>query len=272
MPDAQVNGTTLHYQLDGPADAPVLVLSHSLFFNADMFAHQVEGLGDRYRILRYDHRGQGRSAAATSQDELSMDTLAEDLSALLTALEIDRAHIAGNSMGGFIALRMAARHPEQTISAVALGSSAEAEHKLEDFTPLVEHMKTAGTGDVIDTLMFIMFGDESLAADGARAAERDRWRDAMLGLDASIGMAAHGVIHRTSVLEELADTAVPVLALAGETDHAYEVALSANIAEAAPKGTYQVVPGTGHSVALERPDITNAALAAWVDAMELHAR
>jgi 3-oxoadipate enol-lactonase len=271
MPTAQVNGTTLHYELDGPPDAPVIVFSHSLFFDGDMFVHQVAALADRFRILRYDHRGQGRSAAAGDQSELDMDVLTEDLSALLSQLGIARAHVAGNSMGGFIALRMATRHPEQTLSAIVLGSSAEQEHKLAEFEPLVEHMKEHGTADVIDTLMYIMFGDATLALEGddERTAERDRWRAHMLDLDASIGLAAHGVIHRSSVLDELADTEVPILVLAGETDHAYEQALSARIAQAAPRATWQVIAGAGHSVALERPEPVNAAIVAWADALAL---
>jgi 3-oxoadipate enol-lactonase len=269
MPTAEVNGTTLHYELDGPDDAPVIVFSHSLFFDSAMFVHQVDGLGDRYRVLRYDHRGQGRSAAAGSQDELDMDTLTEDLSALLTALDIDRAHIAGNSMGGFIALRMAARHPDQTASAIVLGSSAEEEHKLADFEPLVEHLKVHGTGDVIDTLMHIMFGDDTLGADPASdtGTERDRWRASMLELPPAIGLAAHGVIHRGPVLSELADCQVPMLVLAGETDHAYEQALSEHIATTAPEARWQVVAGAGHSVALEQPAAVNDAIDAWVGSL-----
>lgn len=270
MPTAQVNGTTLYYELDGPSEAPV-VFSHSLFFDSDMFAHQATALSDRFRVLRYDHRGQGRSAAAGTQDELDMDVLTADLSALLSELDIARAHVAGNSMGGFIALRMAARHPEQTVSGIVMGSSAEAEHRRAEFEPLVEHMKQHGTADVIDTLMYIMFGDASLALDAAdeRGNERDRWRSYMLDLDASIGMAAHGVIHRTAVLEELADTEVPLLVLAGETDHAYEQALSERIAQTAPRATSQVIEGAGHSVALERPEAVNAAILAWADALAL---
>jgi 3-oxoadipate enol-lactonase len=265
MATAQVNGTTLHYELDGPQDAPVIAFSHSLFFDGDMFVHQVDELADRFRILRYDHRGQGRSAAAGDQDELDMDVLTEDLSALLRELGIDRAHIAGNSMGGFIALRMAARHPEQTRSAIVMGSSAEEEYKLAEFEPLVEHVKEHGTGEVIDTLMYIMFGDETLAADASseRGAERDRWRASMLALPPSIGMAAHGVIHRSSVLAELGSSDVPILVLAGETDHAYEQQLSENIASTAPRASLEVVEGTGHSVALERPEPVNAAIARW---------
>jgi 3-oxoadipate enol-lactonase len=81
-----------------------------------------------------------------------MDTLAEDAAALIEALDLAPCHFVGNSMGGFIALRLAA----------AMGSSAEEEYKKEDFGPLVSHLQEHGTTEVIDLLMYIMFGDTTM--------------------------------------------------------------------------------------------------------------
>jgi 3-oxoadipate enol-lactonase len=161
-------------------------------------------------------------------------------------------HVLGNSMGGFVALRLAARHPGLVRSAVAMGSSAEQEHSLEQFAPLVEHMQAHGTGEVIDTLMHIMFGDTTLAA--ADHPARDRWRQYMLALPPSIGDAAHEVIHRKRIVEELRSVSLPVLAIAGAEDHAYPPPISSeNIAEATG-GRHVTVEGAGHSVALERAE------------------
>ncbi len=252
-----VNGTELYVQDVGPRDAPALLLCHSLFFNADMFAAQVERFSGEYRVVSYDSRGQGRSAPA-SLEEQDMDTLAEDAAALIEELGLAPCHVIGNSMGGFIALRLAARRPELLRSAVALGSSADAEGKQAEFGPLVEHMQQHGTGDVIDTLMYIMFGDTSLAE---RPQYTGPWREFMLGLDNAIGDSAHAVVYRTGMREELAGARVPVLAIVGTEDHAYEPPLSEAIAAAAPQGRVVVVPGAGHSVALETPEEVNALLA-----------
>lgn len=105
-----VNGTELHVQDVGPRDAPALLFCHSLFFDADMFAAQVERFSGEYRVVSYDSRGQGRSAAATLEEQ-GMDTLAEDAAALIEQLGLAPCHVIGNSMGGFIALRLAARRP-----------------------------------------------------------------------------------------------------------------------------------------------------------------
>lgn len=257
MTMVSVNGTELYVQDVGPRDAPALVFCHSLFFNADMFAAQVERFSAEYRVVTYDNRGQGRSAPAPVE-QLDMDTLADDAAALIETLGLAPCHFLGNSMGGFVALRLAARRPELLRSAVALGSSGDEEGKKAEFGPLVEHMQEHGARNVIDTLMYIMFGDTSLAE---RPELTGPWREYMVGLGRSIGDAAHGVVYRTAVREELAGTSVPVLAVAGAEDHAYEVPLSEGIAATAPNGRCVVVQGVGHSVALEAPEEVNLLLA-----------
>lgn len=259
MPEIAVNGTQLYYEEYGPRDRPALVFSHSLFFDHTMFHRQVERFSSEYRVVVYDHRGQDRSAQAPLE-ELDMDTLAEDAAALIEELGLARCHFVGNSMGGFIAARLAARRPDLLLSAVIVGSSAEAEGKVDDFGPLVVHLQQHGTEEIIDTLMYIMFGDTSLA-EPEREDLREHWRQYMLGLPTTIGDAAHGVVYRKDVLPELADARVPVLAVAGEEDHAYEPVLSQHIAETAPGGRWVAVGQAGHSLAVERPEAVNEHLA-----------
>jgi 3-oxoadipate enol-lactonase len=196
-----------------------------------------------------------------------MDTLADDAAALIEALDLAPCHFVGNSMGGFIALRLAARRPDLLRSAVAMGSSAEEEYKKGDFGPLVSHMQEHGTTEVIDSLMYIMFGDSTMQ-DPEKKRLREEWRDYMLGLPSPIGDAAHGVVYRERVLDELSDATVPVLAIAGEEDHAYEVPLSENIAEASPQGKVVSVSRAGHSLAVEQPEAVNEYLAEHFAAVE----
>src|SRR4051812_35539449 len=259
MPVVDIPGGQLHYEADGPRDAPALVLSHSLFFSSEMFAAQAERFAGEYRVVRYDHRGQGGSSDAPA-DRLDMDTLAADAVALIDALELTPCHFVGNSMGGFVALRIAARHPDRLRSLTVMGSSGEAEGQLAEFEPLVEHIRAQGTADVADTVMQIMFGDTFLS-DPARSAERERWRERIIALGPRVGEAAHGVIHRGDVLDELAGASVPMLVLAGEEDHVYAPELSQRVAEAAPDARMVVVPRAGHSVALEEPAAVNELLA-----------
>ncbi|MCX7171991.1 MAG: alpha/beta hydrolase [Proteobacteria bacterium] len=258
MPKIQVNGTELFYQDEGPRDAPAIVFSHSLFFNADMFHRQAAHFGKAYRVVRYDHRGQGRSAAATLAEQ-DMDTLADDAIALIESLALGKCHVVGNSLGGFVALRLAARRPDLIATCTVLGSSGEAEYKLAEFQPIVDSLQQSGGAPLIDTLMYVMFGDAS-RSDPGFAKELGYWRTYMAKLDASIGDSAYQVVHRQGILGELKGSRVPVLAIAGEEDHAYTVALSQHIADAVIHGRMEVVARAGHSVALESPVRVNALL------------
>jgi len=266
MHTASVNGTTLAYEESGPRDGVPLVFSHSLFFNRGMFRDLVDRFSADHRVIAYDHRGQGDSAPAPAES-LDMDTLTEDAAALIEHLGLGPCHFVGNSMGGFVALRLAARRPDLLRSAVAVGSSAEEEHQLAQFAPLVDHLREHGTTDLIDTTMYIMFGDTTLT-DPDREKLRDEWRDYMLGLTPAIADAAHGVIHRKSIVEELRDTTVPVLAIAGAEDHAYPPPLSSENLAAACRGRHVTVPRAGHSVALEDPATVGAQLARHFAAAE----
>lgn len=251
MQFAPIDGARLAYTDSGPRDAEVFLLSHSLFFDQRMFDPLVARLNEAgYRTIAYDHRGQGQSSPAASRDELSMDNLTEDAAALIGALDCGPVHAVGNSMGGFVTLRLAARHPDLVRTVAALGASCEEEHRLAEFAPLVETLGEHGGAPVIDALMHIMFGDASLADGGVVVEE---WRERMTALGPTIGDCAHQVIHRTRILEELADCPVPVLAVAGAEDHAYPQPISGrNIAEASG-GRDVTVAAAGHSVALESP-------------------
>jgi 3-oxoadipate enol-lactonase len=258
MKHIEVNGARIAYSDAGPTDGEAVLLSHSLFFDHTMFdplGALLNAAG--FRTIAYDHRGQGASSPGTL-DELSMDALAEDAAAVIHALDLGPVHVVGNSMGGFVALRLAVRHPELVRTAAALGSSAEEEYKRDEFAPLVEGLGgPGGAAASVETLLYIMFGDTALANGGPVL---DHWRASMSDLGPSIRDAAYQVIHRTRILEELKGVAVPVLAIAGDEDHVYPQPISGiNIADASG-GTETTIAAAGHSVALEQPAAVAEAL------------
>ena len=255
MPTVKANGVELFYEERGSRNAPAVVLAHSLFLDHRMFEHQLEHLSDRYRVVAYDQRGHGRSRQPADCD-YDMETIANDAACVIEALELHPVHFAGNSMGGFVALRLAARRPDLIRSATAMGSSAEHEYNVEQYQALHTAWKAHGFEPIIDQLMSIMFGDRTLA-DPGKAGMRAFWRAHMAALPDSIGEAAQAVMERKSVLDEIRRAQRPILAISGSEDHAFSTALSENIAQAAPDGRCVVVPGAGHSVALEAPEEVN---------------
>jgi pimeloyl-ACP methyl ester carboxylesterase len=120
MPRIRIHDADLYYEQHG--EGPPLVLIGGLGVNLTYWATTVEALSRRHSILVYDHRGAGRSDA--SPGPYGIEALADDLLALLDALEISQAHLLGHSMGGFVALHLAAHHPERVSRLVLYSTSA----------------------------------------------------------------------------------------------------------------------------------------------------
>lgn len=252
MPTIVVNGTTLAYNDSGPVSGTPIVFSHSLFFDHSMFDDLAAFFSARaFRVIAYDHRNQGRSAAAM-RNHLDMNTLTKDAAGLIEHLQLDPCHFVGNSLGGFVALRLAARRPDLLLTACALGSSAEAESRADEYQSLLDVFEADGPGAIIDVLMHLMFGDTSLAH---RPQLCEQWRKYMQQLPPAISNSIYCVIHRSGIIGELANCRIPVLAIAGSEDHAYPQPISGRSIAAAAGGTEVTIEGAGHSVASERPDV-----------------
>lgn len=105
------DGCHLSWRLEGPVGAPVLVMSHSLGADMDMWALQVRALSQAFQVLRYDTRGHGSSDAPAGA--YSLDRLGRDVVELLAALQIERAHFCGLSLGGMVGQWLGWRAPEK---------------------------------------------------------------------------------------------------------------------------------------------------------------
>ncbi|WP_201615991.1 alpha/beta fold hydrolase [Psychrobacter urativorans] len=127
MPHIQINNAKIYYEDSAPDDTqkPVMVFAHGLLWSTRMYDMQVAHFQDNYRCIVFDFRGQGQSQI--TKDGYDMDTLTEDTIALLNGLNIDKCHFVGLSMGGFMAQRIAIKHPELLLSLILLETSADPE-------------------------------------------------------------------------------------------------------------------------------------------------
>ncbi len=113
----------MRVRMDGPEDAPVLVLSNSLGTTLEMWDAQVERFAKEWRVLRYDTRGHGGSMV--SSGPYSFDQLGGDVVALLHTLQIGRASFCGISMGGFTGLWLGVNAPQRLNHLVVASSAAK---------------------------------------------------------------------------------------------------------------------------------------------------
>jgi len=259
MPLAHVNGADVHYADTGaPADrpdAPVVVFGHGLLFSGWMFSHQVEALRDQYRCVTIDWRSQGHSPAA--RDGHDMDTLTLDLVSLLDELGLDAVHYVGLSMGGFVGLRLAARHPNRVLSLTLLNTSAGPEPSAaarQDWL-LANVYRLVGIGPVRKPVQQIMFSPFSLD-DPVIRARVDEWIGWLKKVDrAGMRRAVYGVFQRLPVADEIGGIRARTLVVVGADDIPTPPDRAKEIAASIKGARLEVVPDCGHSSTVEQPEI-----------------
>jgi 3-oxoadipate enol-lactonase len=109
MPHVEVDGCRLFYRFDGPADAPVVMMSNSLGTTHRMWDPQIPTLTRRFRVLRYDRRGHGQSDAPPGP--YSIERLGRDAVGILDQLGLDRVNWCGLSIGGMVGMWLGVNAP-----------------------------------------------------------------------------------------------------------------------------------------------------------------
>ena len=163
----------LHHQLAGPEGAPVLVLGNSLGTTAEIWDGQLGALCERFRVLRYDHRGHGRSQVPPGP--YTVAELGQDLVALLDGLGIGRVSLCGTSLGGMVGMWLAAHAPERVERLALLCTSAQLGPP-EQWTERAALVRAEGTAALARTM----------AARWFTAAFRRRRRERVAGILATL--------------------------------------------------------------------------------------
>jgi 3-oxoadipate enol-lactonase len=267
MPHIVVNGARLYYESHG-AGPETILFAHGLLWSGEMFAAQVAAFKQRYRCITFDWRGQGRSEV--TRDGYDMETLYADTVALLQALQIARCHFVGLSMGGFIAMRLAARRPDLVAGLILIETTAgpEPAENIPRYRMLNVVARWFGLGLVVDRVMPIMFGRKFLA-DPGRRQERDEWRRRMAA-NHRIGVtrAVTGVITRQGVYDEIGAITAPTLILAGDQDVATPLDKARRIHAGIPHSRLVIIPGAGHTSTVEEPEAVNGAILGFLEGQE----
>jgi pimeloyl-ACP methyl ester carboxylesterase len=258
-----VNGARLWVE-DTGGNGPPLLFSHGLLWSTRMFDAQVAALRHQYRCIAWDHRGQGQSEVPPAR-AISIEQCYEDAVALIEQLGVAPVHLAGLSMGGFVAMRIAARRPDLVRSCILLETSAEAEpaENVPRYRTLNRVARWLGLGVVANKVMPIMFGTTFLT-DPARAVERTRWKQRLSANRRDIWRAVNGVIERDSVVPELGAVTTPTLIVVGDEDVATVPAKAERLHAAIRGSTLVRIPHAGHSSSIEQPERVTAAISAFL--------
>jgi 3-oxoadipate enol-lactonase len=271
MPTERVNGTDLHYEdTEGP-DEPIVFL-HGFLFDGRQYEAQVAGLRDRYRCITVDFRGQGRSAPSPTGYQIEQHMA--DVLAMIRRLDLAPVHLVGLSMGGFVALRIAARQPGllRSLTVVNTSAAAHARAKFPKQLVLAAIARVAGVSlpPVRSGIESEMYG-EAFRKDPTRAAERAVWRQRWARADRSaLVKTLLGFMIRPDIRDELGEVTVPTLIIAGGADTSLPPSFSREIHSRIAGSRLVELPGVGHSSPVEDPDGVTRALEQFLDDVRAH--
>ena len=150
MTQMQKGDFSLHYTIDGAADAPVLVLSNSLGTDLAMWAPQMDALRAQFRVVRYDTRGHGQSSVTPGPYTVAQ--LGQDVIDLLDHLEIASTHFCGLSMGGMTGMWLATHYPER-INRLVLANTAAKIGTPEAWNSRIAAVNSTGLAAIIPGVM-----------------------------------------------------------------------------------------------------------------------
>jgi 3-oxoadipate enol-lactonase len=165
-----IDGCRIAWRMDGPENAPVLVLSNSLGTAMAMWTSQVPALSEHFRLLRYDTRGHGKSSVLPG--EIGLDRLGRDVLELLDTLGIARAHFCGLSLGGMTGQWLGVFAPER-IDRLVLANTSSFMGPPESWQTRINLVRDLGMVAIVEAVLERWF-TPGFAARGEDAIEETR--------------------------------------------------------------------------------------------------
>jgi pimeloyl-ACP methyl ester carboxylesterase len=256
----------LAYADEGPG--PVVMLLHGFPLSRAMWVDQLSGIGSTYRVIAPDLRGHGESPVP--EGVYTMDAMADDVVELLETLEISGPVVVGGlSMGGYVALSLAARYPTRVRALMLMDTKAapdtpEAAQAREAMAQAVIAADSAAP--VVDAMLPRLFAKMTREQHPERV---EPMKDVMSQTSPrGIAGALRGMAARPDRRADLPKIVVPALVLVGDEDVITPVAESKSMAEALPNARLEVIRQAGHLAPYENPSDANAAILRFLKTLE----
>ena len=260
MPRASVApGVELWYELSG--SGPHLVQIGGAVSAHEGYALVAGAMAERFTVIDYDHRGYGLSDRP--KQRYTMDTWADDLAALLEAIGIERTHVHGGSMGGFVAVRFAARYAEKVDRLVVSGALARCDRMARTQLELWKAIAVAYGTDSVELALELSTKAYSRAwLDGRFGPDelRETREVVARNVEVDVFCEACDAMIATDVVELLPRVSAPTLVLCGEEDALTPLRCGPDgagmdvIAERIPGARLHVFAGCGHANMAERTE------------------
>jgi 3-oxoadipate enol-lactonase len=255
-----MSATTLAYHVEGPQDAPALVLLHAIATSSELWRSQAAVWSSVFRTVRVDLPGHGRSAAPGG--EATLHDWAVQVREVLDELGIRQAAIVGLSLGGMVAQAFALAFPERTLALVLAHTSARTEPAVRDlWSRRLAQFETEGLPAQVAPTLERWF-TRAFAAASPLTLE---WVAAQVRSTTPAGYAAAiRAIQGLDHLERLRTLALPTLVVAGAADSSVPPSMAKTLAEAIPGARLLVLDGAAHLGNVEQPVVFTEGVGAFL--------
>ena len=257
----------MHLAFDDVGPGPVVVLLHGFPFDRWMWTHQRASVGSLYRLIIPDLRGHGTSAAPDGI--YTVDAMADDVLELLDGLQLtEPVVIGGHSMGGYLALSIASRHPERVRALMLMNTRASADtpESARAREELARQVEATGKAEpVVAAMLPKLFSRATFEHHPELVA---RMHDRMARTPArAVAGTLRGLATRPDRTDDLAKIGVPTLVLAGAEDQLIPFEESAAMARGLEGSKLVTVADAGHVAPLENHGATDAAILGFLQSL-----
>jgi len=246
MPAIDADGCPLWVEVEGPPHAPVLMLSNSLGTDLHMWDAQVARFVQRFRLVRYDRRGHGKSGVPAGP--CTMERLGRDALAIADSLRLPKFHWCGLSMGGMEGMWLAANAPER-IDRLVLSNTSSHFPDQAIWNEGIKAIRARGLAAVANRIVALWFSPQFRARAPATVATM---KSMLLATPAEGYAACCAAIRDMDHRDVLARITAPTLVIAGRHDQATGVAASQFIHSRIPDATLSILDAA-HISNVEQP-------------------
>ena len=252
----KANGIQMNYELSGKKESPVIVLSHSLASSLVMWNPQMDALNPHFQVLRYDMRGHGKSDVTPGS--YTLELLAEDVIGLLDALDIDRVHFIGLSIGGMIGQSLALNHLHRLRSLALCDSASIIPQEAQPiWQERINKALSKGMKAQVDETMERWF-TPSFFKQSSPMLEIIRKQILATPVQGYIGCAE--AIRKLNYLDQLSKIKIPTLIMVGEDDPGTPVSASEAMHKRLSNSKLVILPSARHLSNIEQAEAFNTTL------------
>lgn len=258
----QVNGISMHAVFGGPSGAPWLTFSNSHATDLSLWDEQAIRFETRFRVLRYDTRGHGRTEA--TQGPYDFDLLVADVVALWDALGIARSHFVGLSLGGTTGIELALRHPERVSSLAACDCRCNVTPEFSaSWDPRIGAAERQGMDALVEPTIERWF---TRSFRERRPDVLDKVRGMIRGTSIPGYVGCAEALKRIDCEPRLFTIRCPTLFLTGEKDPSAPPELVEAWQGLVPGARLKVIEDAAHITNIERPAAFNTAVDEFLSA------